>query len=157
MRWFSPMKRIIADIGDGSEAATANAQPPAPRGLPRPLLTKPSASLRNLARRLDQEAPGVAANILEGLDEMLTVNRLGLPAKLRRSLACTDSIENVMGTVRRVCRNVKQAKCRDGTALDRCRLVGGGQRLPSIESLQAPASSQSCACSSLIQVHRPTS
>jgi hypothetical protein len=30
--------------------------------------------LRNLARRLDQEAPGVAASILEGLDEMLTVN-----------------------------------------------------------------------------------
>src|SRR3954465_9419111 len=35
--------------------------------------------LRNLSRRLDQEAPGVAASILEGLDEMLTVNRLGLP------------------------------------------------------------------------------
>src|SRR5499433_1102824 len=64
--------------------------------------------LRNLARRLDQEAPGVAASILEGLDEMLTVNRLGLPAKLRRSLACTNSIENMMGTVRRVCRNVKR-------------------------------------------------
>jgi hypothetical protein len=62
----------------------------------------------NLARRLDQEAPGVAASILEGLDEMLTVNRLGLPAKLRRSLACTNSIENMMGTVRRVCRNVKR-------------------------------------------------
>ena len=64
--------------------------------------------LRNLARRLDQEAPGVAASILEGLAEMLTVNRLGLPAKLRRSLACTNSIENMMGTVRRVCRNVKR-------------------------------------------------
>jgi len=64
--------------------------------------------LRNLARRLDQEAPGVAASILEGLDEMLTVNRLGLPERLRRSLACTNSIENMMGTVRRVCRNVKR-------------------------------------------------
>jgi hypothetical protein len=52
--------------------------------------------LRNLARRLDQEAPGVAASILEGLDEVLSVNRLGLPAKLRRSLACTNSIENMM-------------------------------------------------------------
>ena len=51
---------------------------------------------------------GVAASILEGLDEMLTVNRLGLPAKLRRSLACTNSIKNMMGTVRRVCRNVKR-------------------------------------------------
>ncbi len=64
--------------------------------------------LRNLARRLEHEAPGVAASILEGLDEILTVNRLGLPAQLRRSLACTNSIENVMGTVRRVCRNVKR-------------------------------------------------
>jgi hypothetical protein len=34
------------------------------------------------------------------------------------------------------------AKCFDGTALDRCRHVGGGQRFPSIESLQAPAGSQ---------------
>jgi transposase-like protein len=64
--------------------------------------------LRNLARRLEHEAPGVAASILEGLDEMLTVNRLGLPAQLRRSLACTNAIENMMGTVRRVCRNVKR-------------------------------------------------
>jgi len=64
--------------------------------------------LRNLARRLEQEAPGVAVSILEGLDEMLTVNRLGLPTQLRRSLACTNSIENMMGTVRRVCRNVKR-------------------------------------------------
>ena len=69
---------------------------------------KPSGCCANLARRLDQEAPGVAASILEGLDEMLTVNRLGLPVKLRRSLACTNSIENMMGTVRRVCRNVKR-------------------------------------------------
>jgi hypothetical protein len=38
---------------------------------------------------------------------MLAVTRLGLPCELRRSLACTNIIENVMGTVRRVCRNVK--------------------------------------------------
>src|SRR5262249_19357908 len=64
--------------------------------------------LRNLARRLDQEAPGVAASILEGLDEMLTVVRLKLPTSLQRSLACTNAIENMMGTVRRVSRNVKR-------------------------------------------------
>src|SRR3982074_1964968 len=66
------------------------------------------ALLRNLARRLDQEAPGVAASILEGLDEMLTVDSLGYIHTVRRSLACTNSIENMMGTVRRVCRNVKR-------------------------------------------------
>jgi len=64
--------------------------------------------IRNLARRLEQRAPGVAGSILEGLDEILTVIRLRLPAELRRSLACTNIIENMMGTVRRVCRNVKR-------------------------------------------------
>ena len=63
--------------------------------------------LRNLARRLEADWDGVAGSILEGLDEMLTVTRLGLPRELRRSLACTNIIENVMGTVRQVCRNVK--------------------------------------------------
>jgi putative transposase len=64
--------------------------------------------LRNLARRLDQAAPGVSNAILEGLDEMLTVVRLKLPKQLRRSLACTNIIENVMGSVRCICRNVKR-------------------------------------------------
>src|SRR5271166_5385390 len=64
--------------------------------------------IKNLARRLEQQAPGVAASILEGLDEILTVIRLGLPGELRRSLACTNIIENMMGTIRRVCRNVKR-------------------------------------------------
>jgi putative transposase len=64
--------------------------------------------IRNLARRLEHDAPGVSASILEGLDEILTVSRLRLPADLRRSLACTNIVENVMGTVRRVCRNVKR-------------------------------------------------
>src|SRR3954462_1684913 len=64
--------------------------------------------IRNLARRLEQAAPGVSASILEGLDEMLTVIRLDLPLSLRRSLSCTNIIENMMGTIRRVCRNVKR-------------------------------------------------
>ena len=34
--------------------------------------------------------------------------RLKLPMQLRRSLACTNVIENVVGSVRRVCRNVKR-------------------------------------------------
>ena len=59
--------------------------------------------------RLERDAPGVSKSILEGLDEILTVSRLGLPAvELRRSLACSNIIENMMGTVRRVTRNVKR-------------------------------------------------
>jgi transposase-like protein len=64
--------------------------------------------IHNLAQRLERDAPGVSKSILEGLDEILTVSRLGLPAELRRSLACTNIIENMMGTVRRVTRNVKR-------------------------------------------------
>ena len=65
--------------------------------------------IRNLARRLERRLVRASpARILEGLDEILTVTRLGLPKELRRSLACTNIIENVMSTVRRVCRNVKR-------------------------------------------------
>jgi hypothetical protein len=71
------------------------------------VIEKARRLLRNLARRLKWDAPSVAASNLEELDEMLTVNRLGLPAKLRRSLACTNSVEDMMGTMRRVCCNVK--------------------------------------------------
>ena len=66
--------------------------------------------LKNLARRLEHDAPGVSASILEGLDEILTVVRLKLPPELRRSLACTNIIENMNGTIRQVCRNVKRWK-----------------------------------------------
>ena len=64
--------------------------------------------IRNLARRLEHEAPGVSGSIMEGIDEILTVTRLGIPAELRRSLACTNIIENMNGTIRQVCRNVKR-------------------------------------------------
>lgn len=66
---------------------------------------KAERMLRNLARRL-KDYEGVSGSILEGMDEILTVVRLGLPEQLRRSLACTNIIENALGTVRRVSRNV---------------------------------------------------
>ena len=62
---------------------------------------------RDLARRMEKETPGVFGSVLEGLDEMLTVNRLRLPPELHLSLACTNAIENMHGTIRRVTRNVK--------------------------------------------------
>jgi len=64
--------------------------------------------LKNLARRLEHEEPGVSGSILEGLDEMLTVIRLGLPVELRRALGCTNAIESLMAVIRKVCRNVKR-------------------------------------------------
>ena len=63
---------------------------------------------RRRSHRLEHGAPGVSGSILEGLDEILTVIRLGLPPQLRHSLACTNAIENAIGTVRTVQRNVKR-------------------------------------------------
>ena len=40
--------------------------------------------IRHLARHFEQEALDVSRSILEGLDEILTVVRLGLPLELRR-------------------------------------------------------------------------
>lgn len=70
--------------------------------------TKAERLLRNLARRLELEAPGVSKSILEGLDEILTVNCLGLPLELRRSLASTNIIESMNAVIRQVCRNMKR-------------------------------------------------
>src|SRR6266568_1415855 len=112
--------------------------------------------LRNLARRFEHEAPAVASSILEGLDEMLTVNRLGLPAKLRRSLACTNSIENMMGTVRRVCRNVKRwrnaAMVLRWTAAAMMEAAKGFRRLKAYKHLPA----LKAALASLQLKHSPT-
>ena len=64
--------------------------------------------LRNLARRLELEAPDLSQTILAGLDEIMTVIRLGVPADLRRSLASTNIIESKNAAIRQICRNVKR-------------------------------------------------
>jgi hypothetical protein len=51
---------------------------------------------------------GVSGSLIAGFDEILAVTRLGLMAELRRSLACKNIIENMMGTVRRISHNVKR-------------------------------------------------
>ena len=103
--------------------------------------------IRNLAPRLERDWNGASASILEGIDEMLTVTRLGLPRELRRSLACTNISENVIGTVRTVCRNVKYWRS-PSMALRwaAAAMQEANQGLPSIEGIQASASSSRCSC-----------
>lgn len=64
--------------------------------------------LENLGRRLENEHPGAAASLREGLDETLTVLAFKLPEALERTLATTNPIDNLMGSCRRVTRNVKR-------------------------------------------------
>ncbi len=58
-----------------------------------------------------------AASLREGLEETLTVLTLGLPTQLQRFFATTNCIENLIGTVRHVTRNVK--RWRDGRMIRR--------------------------------------
>jgi transposase-like protein len=58
------------------------------------------AQLEKQAQWLEKEYPDAAASLREGLAEMFTVNRLGLPRSLRRCLCTTNVIESPNGTVR---------------------------------------------------------
>ena len=64
--------------------------------------------LTDLARRLEDEFPSAAESVREGLAETLTVVRLPLSERLRRSLATTNPIESLMSRARHVHRNVKR-------------------------------------------------
>ena len=67
--------------------------------------------LQALVTWLDRNGYDEAAGSLrEGMEETLTVLKLGLPELLRKSLATTNAIENLIGTIRRVSRNVKRWK-----------------------------------------------
>jgi Transposase, Mutator family/Transposase len=63
--------------------------------------------LRTLADELARSHPGAAASLTEGLEETLTVTRLGVGGRLKRTLASTNPFESMIATVRRVSRNVK--------------------------------------------------
>jgi putative transposase len=65
-------------------------------------------ALRMLAGELTRSHPGAAASLLEGLEETLTVTRLGVRGRLKRTLASTNPCESMIETVRRISRNVKR-------------------------------------------------
>lgn len=64
--------------------------------------------LENLARRLEAAHPSAAASLREGLEETLTLTRLGLPESLERVLSSTNLIENLFSRVRELARRVKR-------------------------------------------------
>jgi putative transposase len=63
--------------------------------------------LKRLAVELDHEHPGAAASLREGMEETLTVTRLGITGKLKLTLQSTNPCESMIGTVRVIQRNVK--------------------------------------------------
>ena len=63
--------------------------------------------LNTLALELDHAHPGAAASLREGLEETLTVTRLGITGKLKLTLQSTNPCESMISTVRVIHRNVK--------------------------------------------------
>ena len=102
------------------------------------------AALLALATELDRTHPGAAASLREGLDETLTVLRLGMPPTLARTLRSTNCIESMISVCREHAGNVK--RWRDGQmALRWCaagmveagkqfRRVNGHLHLPTLRS-----------------------
>ena len=79
-------------------------------------------ALDALHRELMDLNPSAARSLGEGLEETLTVHRLHVPLRLRKTLASTNVIESAFSIVERVCANVKRWHAGD----QRERWVGSG-------------------------------
>jgi putative transposase len=70
------------------------------------------AQLQNLERALAKKQPSAASSLREGLEETLTVKKLGLTGWLAKTLETTNPIENLNKGIRRVSGRVD--RCRSG-------------------------------------------
>ena len=61
-----------------------------------------------LATELERSRPGAAASLREGLDETLTLTRLGIRGNLKRTLESTNPCESMIEICRRTSRNTKR-------------------------------------------------
>jgi transposase-like protein len=77
-----------------------------------PAVEQARTQLERLVRELEREHPGAAASLREGLEETLTLHRLGITGMLYRALRSTNAIENLNGSVAAYSHNVK--RWRDG-------------------------------------------
>jgi transposase-like protein len=78
--------------------------------------------LKTTARWLQRLNPDAAASLREGMEETLTVVRLGVPELLRRTLATTNPIESAFSVAENVTRRVK--RWRDGDMRQRWCIAG---------------------------------
>ncbi len=70
------------------------------------------AELEALARALQRQHPGAASSLREGLQEILTVTRLGIDGTLLKTVFSTNPVESMIEIVREHSSNVK--RWRDG-------------------------------------------
>ena len=65
------------------------------------------AKIEQYASWLERTWPSAAGSLREGLGELFTINRLGLPSQLRRCQGTTNLIDNSHSAVRERTRRVK--------------------------------------------------
>ena len=100
------------------------------------------AELEQLARNLDRQRPGAAASLREGLEQTLTVTRLGVGGKLLQTVESTNPIESMIEIIRDHAGRVKRwgsgemalrwAAAGMLAAQDQFRRVKGYQELPQL-------------------------
>lgn len=113
------------------------------------------AALQRVVAELDELSPAAAASLREGLEETLTLHRLGVPESLRRTLRSTNPIESCFSATRKRCRNVKRWRSQEmvqrwvGTMLweieQRFRRVRGYRELPLLVAALRPQASAASA------------
>ena len=64
--------------------------------------------LATVQRQLERLNPSAARSLREGLEETLTVHRLGVGEALRKTLSTTNPIESCLSMVRAVTSRIKQ-------------------------------------------------
>jgi putative transposase len=74
-------------------------------------------ALDRLHHELMHLNPSAARSLEEGMEETLTVHKLGVPEQLRKTLSSTNVIESAFSIVQTACRNVK--RWRDGDHVER--------------------------------------
>lgn len=65
-------------------------------------------ALAALGRVVEKESPSAAASLREGIDELLTTKRLGLPDAIERAVSTTNLLESALAQVRGRTRNIKR-------------------------------------------------
>ena len=77
---------------------------------------------RRLAAQLKRDHPDAASSLLEGLEEMFTVARLGIDGRLAKTLTTSNPIESLISIARNTNRNV--TRWRDGQMVLRWTAAG---------------------------------
>lgn len=79
-------------------------------------------ALEAIAASIEEQHPGAASSLREGMEETVTINRLGVPPKLAVTMFSTNIVESAISVARTAHRNVK--RWRSGRMAERWAAAG---------------------------------